>query len=68
MTATKPPCLPLRGWICEEHPDLPWPHDDCAGQGMQCENSDCPWWSGPQPAVLVLDVSYVVRSRVQRPN
>lgn len=22
------------GWRCEEHPDLPWPHDDCAGPGM----------------------------------
>lgn len=24
------------GWICEEHPDKPWPHDDCAGPGMLC--------------------------------
>lgn len=21
-------------WICEQHPDKPWPHDDCAGPGM----------------------------------
>jgi hypothetical protein len=26
------------GWICEEHPTLPWPHDDCAGPGMPCSN------------------------------
>jgi hypothetical protein len=29
------------GWICEEHPDNPWPHDDCAGPGMQCPNPEC---------------------------
>src|SRR6266853_3363159 len=23
-------------WICEEHSDLPWPHDDCAGPGEPC--------------------------------
>lgn len=22
------------GWVCEQHPDLEWPHDDCAGPGM----------------------------------
>lgn len=22
------------GWVCEQHPDLPWPHDQCAGPGM----------------------------------
>lgn len=26
-------------WICEEHPELPWPHDDCAGPGMPCRCS-----------------------------
>ena len=26
------------GWICEEHPDLSWPHDDCGGPGVPCEN------------------------------
>ena len=24
------------GWICEAHPDRPWPHGDCAGPGMPC--------------------------------
>ncbi len=24
------------GWICEEHPEQGWPHDDCAGPGMPC--------------------------------
>ena len=22
------------GWVCEEHPHLPFPHDDCPGPGM----------------------------------
>ena len=26
------------GWICEEHPDKPWPHDHCYGPGVPCEN------------------------------
>jgi len=21
-------------WVCEEHPDKEFPHDDCAGPGM----------------------------------
>ena len=29
------------GWICEEHPDQPWPHDDCSGPGVPCENPAC---------------------------
>ena len=24
------------GWICEQHPEQGWPHDDCAGPGMPC--------------------------------
>jgi hypothetical protein len=31
------------GWICEEHPDQPWPHDDCSGPGMPCEVPTCPY-------------------------
>ena len=26
-------------WICEQHPHLHWPHDDCAGPGMPCLHS-----------------------------
>jgi hypothetical protein len=29
------------GWICETHPDRPWPHDDCAGPGMPCLDPHC---------------------------
>jgi hypothetical protein len=29
------------GWICEEHPDKPWPHDDCLGPGMPCDAPGC---------------------------
>jgi hypothetical protein len=24
------------GWICEQHSDRGWPHEDCAGPGMPC--------------------------------
>ncbi|KAB2873401.1 MAG: hypothetical protein IT503_01685 [Burkholderiaceae bacterium] len=25
------------GWLCDEHPDLPWSHDDdCEGGGIAC--------------------------------
>ena len=27
--------------ICEAHPDQPFPHGNCAGPGMPCENPDC---------------------------
>lgn len=30
-----PRCRDLR-WICEEHPERPWPHDDCPGPGEPC--------------------------------
>jgi hypothetical protein len=33
-----------QGWICEEHPDRQWPHDECAGPGTQCHNPECSWW------------------------
>ena len=29
------------GWICEEHPERPWPHDDCGRPGVRCENPEC---------------------------
>ena len=31
------------GWICEEHPDQPWPHQNCAGPGMPCDVPTCPY-------------------------
>jgi hypothetical protein len=30
------------GLICEAHPNLPWPHDGCAGPGMPCDEPGCP--------------------------
>jgi hypothetical protein len=35
---TKPAqvCFCNEGWICEQHPDQGWPHDDCAGPGKRC--------------------------------
>lgn len=28
------------GWICEAHPNQPYPH--CAGAGMPCREPECP--------------------------
>jgi hypothetical protein len=50
-----PKCHCFQGWICEAHTDRAWPHDDCAGPGMRCENSACGWWRGPSPAALNTD-------------
>lgn len=33
----------LQGWTCEKHPGTPWPHNDCAGPGMPCQNRACYW-------------------------
>jgi hypothetical protein len=38
------------GWICEEHPEQPFPHADCSGPDTQCRNPKCPWWKGTSPA------------------
>jgi hypothetical protein len=35
------PCYCDEGWICEQHPDNPWPHDACGGPGMRCQNPEC---------------------------
>ena len=37
------------GWICEAHPDRPWPHDDCAGPGMPCDVPTCPYRIDQRP-------------------
>lgn len=36
--AGESPRLADRGLVCEEHPSLPWPHDECAGPGMLRED------------------------------
>lgn len=63
MTALAAECPSAcdEGWICEQHPDLAWPHsklrpedgksDDCAGPGMPCKHVDCPYW--PQRWLLM---------------
>jgi hypothetical protein len=29
-------------WICTQHRDRPWPHDDeCSGPGLLCTNPRC---------------------------
>jgi hypothetical protein len=37
------------GWICEEHPDRPWPHDDCAGPGKPCDGPSCQYRIDTRP-------------------
>lgn len=36
------------GWICEEHPDKPWPHrlkhGECGAPGMPCRDEQCKNW------------------------
>jgi len=37
-TSQRDVCARCHGerWICEAHPDHPWPHDDCPGPGEPC--------------------------------
>src|SRR5687767_7684065 len=35
VQASCPRCADIR-WICEAHPDRPWPHNGCAGPGEPC--------------------------------
>jgi hypothetical protein len=30
-----PRCQDQR-WVCEEHPERVWPHEECAGPGVPC--------------------------------
>lgn len=41
-----------RGWVCEAHPESPWPHGSCAGPGMRCLSPSCPWWTDKDPGAL----------------
>jgi len=34
-------CHCIDGWICDTHPDRPWPHDSCTGPGTLCINPQC---------------------------
>jgi hypothetical protein len=44
-------CHCSEGWVCEAHPDLPWPHDDGDGPGMLYTNPGCQ--AGRDPAALL---------------
>jgi hypothetical protein len=35
------------GWVCEAHPEVPWPHGDRAGPGTPCP--DCNATNPPRP-------------------
>jgi len=34
-------CSCNHGWVCEEHSDQPWEHDNCGGAGERCKNPNC---------------------------
>lgn len=38
MNLLKVMCSTCRGsgWLCDEHPTLPWEHEDCDGVGVAC--------------------------------
>ena len=40
-----------QGWTCEKHPGTPWPHDECAGPGMPCQNRECHWRAENFPGI-----------------
>jgi hypothetical protein len=39
VSATSDGCARCHGlvWICEQHSDREWPHEDCAGPGEPCQ-------------------------------
>jgi hypothetical protein len=37
------------GWICNRHPDLRWPHDQCPGPAMPCDVAACLYRVEPRP-------------------
>jgi hypothetical protein len=63
-TRTMTWCTCARGWVCRQHPALPWPHEDCPGPGAPCENAAClwasrqediaSWWGGGFPGAFSL--------------
>jgi hypothetical protein len=40
-------------WVCEEHPNLACPHEDCVGPRGPCPDPRCPYWQ--QSDVLALN-------------
>jgi hypothetical protein len=43
QTMKEPACYCDEGWVCEAHPDHPWPHDECGGPGMPHMAEGCPY-------------------------
>jgi hypothetical protein len=56
-------CHCEQGWICEEHPDQRYSHDNCSGPGMKCDNPRCPFWNGDPPRARQLDVVFALTSQ-----
>jgi hypothetical protein len=56
-------CRCAFGWICEAHPDQPFPHADCTyehGTGMQCDDPEWPvvaWASASGPRSFAVERS-----------
>ncbi len=41
-------CREGEGWICEQHPNKHFPHDDCIGPGMPCSSGCNPLAPDPK--------------------
>src|SRR5215470_2180381 len=41
--ATDSRCICWFGYVCEDHPNKPWEHNDCHAAGDPCPRPDCPY-------------------------
>jgi hypothetical protein len=41
-------CLGAK-WVCEKHPELPWPHERCDGAGQPCPTCNAEPWPEKPP-------------------
>jgi len=41
ILALKARCICNHGWVCEDHPDQPWDHDDCGAPRAVQKTPDC---------------------------
>jgi hypothetical protein len=46
------------GWICERHPQHPWPHEDYAAPAMLCDVPMCPYRIEFRPVTKRTDLGF----------
>jgi hypothetical protein len=59
----KTKCWCFYGWVCEEHPDKAWRHDQCVAAGDLCKNPQCK----KIPDTIFLSVHYRVQPGKRKP-